>query len=41
VENVMQDFRDGQVRYFVHFSDGDSGMRYRNAWIGFGAELEA
>jgi hypothetical protein len=26
----MQDWRDGQVRYLVHFSDGGSGMRLRD-----------
>jgi hypothetical protein len=36
----MQDYRDGQVRYLVHFSDGGSGMRYRDARIDVGAELD-
>jgi hypothetical protein len=26
----MQDFRDDQVRYLIHFSDGGSGMRFRD-----------
>ena len=25
----MQDWRDGHVRYLVHFDDGGSGMRHR------------
>jgi hypothetical protein len=24
------DWRDSQIRYLVHFSDGGSGMRYRS-----------
>ena len=25
----MQDWREGEIRYLVHFDDGGSGMRYR------------
>jgi hypothetical protein len=35
----MHDWRDGQVRYLVHFSDGGSGMRYLDAPLKPGAEL--
>ena len=29
-EHSMQDWRDGQLRYLVHFDDGGSGMRMRD-----------
>lgn len=35
----MQDWRDGQVRYIVHFDDGGSGMRHREEPLEVGAEL--
>jgi hypothetical protein len=35
----MQDWRDGQVRYMVHFDDGGSGMRHREEPLEVGAEL--
>jgi hypothetical protein len=35
----MQDWRDGQLRYLVHFNDGGSGMRYREEPLKVGAEL--
>jgi hypothetical protein len=35
----MYDPRDGQVRYLVHFSDGSSGMRNRDAPLEPGDEL--
>jgi hypothetical protein len=33
------DWRDSQIRYLVHFSDGGSGMRYRAEPLAVGAEL--
>ena len=33
------DWRDSQIRYFVHFDDGGSGMRYRSEPLTVGAEL--
>jgi hypothetical protein len=33
------DWRDSQIRYLVHFSDGGSGMRYRRKPLTVGAEL--
>jgi hypothetical protein len=35
----MQDRRDGQVRYLVHFDDGGSGMRHREEPLEVGTEL--
>jgi hypothetical protein len=35
----MQDWRDGQLRYLVHFEDGGSGMRYRREPLTVGGEL--
>jgi hypothetical protein len=35
----MQDWRDGQVRYLVHFDDGGSGMRFRDEALEVGAKL--
>src|SRR5262245_56300126 len=35
----MRDWRDGQVRYIVHFGDGGSGMRHRDEQLEVGAEL--
>lgn len=35
----MYDFRDGKVRYLVHFDDGGAGMRYRDAELAVGDEL--
>jgi hypothetical protein len=35
----MQDWRDGQVQYIVHFGDGGSGMRHREERLEVGAEL--
>jgi hypothetical protein len=28
-----RDWQDGKVRYLVHFSDGGSGMRYRDTQL--------
>jgi hypothetical protein len=35
----MQDPRDGQIRYLIHFSDGGSGMRWQDTPLEAGAEL--
>jgi hypothetical protein len=35
----MYDWRAGQVRYLIHFSDGGSGMRHRNEPLKAGVEL--
>jgi hypothetical protein len=35
----MGDWRDGQIRYLVHYSDGRSGMRYLDEPLEEGAEL--
>jgi hypothetical protein len=35
----MQDWRDGHVRYLVHFDDGGSGMRHRADPLERGDEL--
>jgi hypothetical protein len=35
----MQDWRDGQLPYLVHFDDGGSGMRYRSESLTVGAQL--
>ena len=33
------DWRDSQIRYLIHFSDGGSGMRYRTEPLAIGDEL--
>ena len=33
------DWRDSQIRYLVHFSDGGSGMRYGCKRLTVGVEL--
>ena len=33
------DWRDKQIRYLVHFSDGGSGRRFRDEPLEVGAEL--
>ena len=38
-ELPTRDWRDGQVRYIVHFDDGGSGMRHRDEPLEVGAEL--
>jgi hypothetical protein len=35
----MRDWQDGKLRYLVHFSDGGSGMRYRETQLATGDEL--
>jgi hypothetical protein len=35
----MQDWRDSQIRYLVHFDDGGSGMRHRKERIDVGDQL--
>jgi hypothetical protein len=35
----MQDWRDGQIRYLVHFDDGGSGMRMMDEPLEVGCEL--
>jgi hypothetical protein len=35
----MQDWRDEQVRYLVHFDGSGSGMRFRDAALGVGDVL--
>jgi hypothetical protein len=35
----MPDWRDRQLRYLVHFSDGGSGMRYQEEPLTVGGEL--
>jgi hypothetical protein len=34
-----RDWQDGKVRYLVHFSDGGSGMRYRETQLDEGDEM--
>ena len=36
----MQDWRDGQLRYLVHFDNGGSGMRMRDEPLDVGCELD-
>ena len=36
---MRADWRDSQIRYLVHFSDGGSGMRYRDEPLTVGVEL--
>jgi len=36
----MQDWRDEQIRYLIHFDDGGSGMRHRDEPLGFCAVLD-
>jgi hypothetical protein len=35
----MQDPRDGQIQYLIHFSDGGSGMRWQEQPLEAGAAL--
>jgi hypothetical protein len=35
----MRDWQEGRLRYLVHFSDGGSGMRFREAQLDVGDEL--
>jgi hypothetical protein len=35
----MQDPIEGRTRYLVHYSDGGSGMRARDAALGIGSEV--
>jgi hypothetical protein len=35
----MQDWRDEQVRYLIHFDGSGSGMRFRPAALAVGDEL--
>jgi hypothetical protein len=35
----VADFRDTQIRYLVHFSDGGAGMRHRDEPLEEGIEL--
>jgi hypothetical protein len=38
-DSMGADWRDSQIRYLVHFSDGGSGMHYRSEPLTVGVEL--